>query len=70
MKAFSRRIRCKWDFRYEASNSFSEIPAFRPKSRWKPPTEHVNLRVFLSRVEKELFPDEMNDSTQSNLSGE
>ena len=26
--------------------------------------------MFLSRVEKELFSDEMNDSTQSNLSGE
>ena len=26
--------------------------------------------MFLSRVEKELFSDEMNDSTQSNLYGD
>ena len=30
----------------------------------------ASLEVFLSRVEKELFSDEMNDSTQSNLSGD
>ena len=33
-----------------------------------PPKGHAILEVFLSRVEKELFYDEMNDSTQSNLS--
>ena len=48
----------------------TEIPAFRPKSGWKPPKGHASLEVFLSRVEKELFSDEMNDSTQSNLSGD
>ena len=34
---FSRKMRCKWYFRNEPSNEFSEIPAFRPKSNWKPP---------------------------------
>ena len=67
---FSRRIRCKWDFRNEPTNKFSEIPAFRPKFGWKSPKAHASLKVFLSLVEKELFSDEMNDSTQSNLTGE
>ena len=67
---FSRRMRCKWNIRNEPTNNFSEIPTFRPKSEWKPPKGHASLEVFLSCVEKELFPDEMNDSTQSNLSGE
>ena len=31
------------------------IPALRPKSQWKPPTEHPCVELFLSRLEKELF---------------
>ena len=65
---FSLRMRFKWNFRNEPTNNFNEIPAFRPKSGWKPPKGHASLEVFLSRVEKELFSDEMNNSTQSNLS--
>ena len=61
-------MRCKSNFRNEPINSFSEIPAFRPG--WKPHKGHASLEVFLSCVEKELFSNEMNDSTQSNLSGE
>ena len=67
---FSRRMRCKWNFRNKPTNNFSEIPAFRPKSGWKPPKGHASLEMFLSRVQKKLFSDEMNDSTQSNLSGD
>ena len=48
-------------------NSFSETTAFSPKSGWKSPKGHASLEVFLSCVEKDLFSDEMNDSTQSNL---
>ena len=55
------------NFRNEPTNNFSEVPAFRPKSGWKPPKGHASLKVFLSRVEKEFFSDEMNDATQSNL---
>ena len=69
-KEFSRRMRCKWNFRNEPTNNFSEIAAFRPKSEWKRPKGHASLEVFLSRVEKELFSDEINDSTQSNHSGD
>ena len=67
---FSHRMRCKWNFRNQPTNDFSEIPAFRPKCRWKPTKGNASLEVFLSRVERELFSDEINDSTQSNLSGE
>ena len=34
---FSRRFRCKWNFRNKPTNNFSEIPACSPKSGWKPP---------------------------------
>ena len=37
----------------------SEAPAFRPKPVWKTPKGHVNLEVFLSRLENELFSDDM-----------
>ena len=52
---FSRRMRCKWHFRNEVSENFSETPAFRPKSVWKLPKGHASLEVFLSRLEKDLF---------------
>ena len=48
-------------------NNFSETTAFSPKSGWKSPKGHASLEVFLSCVEKDLFSDEMNDSTRSNL---
>ena len=51
---FCRRMRLKWHFRDEP-NTFSEIPAFRPKSTWVPPKGHPCLEVFLSQVEAELF---------------
>ena len=60
----------KWNFRNEPTNNFSEIPAFSPKSGRKSPKGHASLEVFLSCVEKEFFSDEMNDFTQSNLSGD
>ena len=59
---------CNWSFRNEPTNNFSETPAFRPNSRWKP--SKFGLEVFFSCVEKEHFSDEMNDSTQSNPSEE
>ena len=52
---FSRKMRCKWYFRNEPSNEFSEIPAFRPKSNWKPPAGHPYVELFLSKMEHELF---------------
>ena len=52
---FSRKIRCRWYFRNESSHNFSNVPAFRPTSQWKPPTGHPYVELFLSRLEKELF---------------
>ena len=55
---FSRRMRCKSDFRNELFENLSEIPAFRPKSLWKSPKGHASLEVFLSRLEKGPFSDD------------
>ena len=63
-------MRCNWHFRNDLSENFSETPAFRPKSVWRPPKGHASLEVFLSRLEKELFSDDISESTQSNLSAE
>ena len=52
---FSRKMRYRWYFRNEPSDDFSNVPAFRPKSQWKPPTGHPCVELFLSRLEKELF---------------
>ena len=61
-------MRIKWHFRNEPSENFSTIPAFRSKTSWKPPTDHANLEVFLSGVEKELFEDIGTSLRYSNLS--
>ena len=49
-------MRIKWYFRNEISENFSEVPAFSPKSSWKPPQGHPNLEVYLSQVENEDTP--------------
>ena len=63
-------MKCKQDFYNESTDNLSKTPAFSPKSAHKPHEDHGCLQVFLISVEKELFSDEMRDSTQSNLSGE
>ena len=53
---FCRRIHTKWFFRNEPTpHQFSEVPAFLPKSSWKPPKGHPNLEVFLSQLKNEIF---------------
>ena len=47
---FSRRMRCKWNFRNKLSENFSETPSFRPKSVWKLPKDHASLEVFLNEM--------------------
>ena len=37
---FARKMRCKWFFRNEITQDFSEVPAFRVKSNWNPPKGH------------------------------
>ena len=48
-------MKCRWHFRNEPSDNYMNVPAFRPKSQWKPPTGHPCVELFLSRLEKELF---------------
>ena len=52
---FSRKMRCKWYFRNDPSEEFSEIPAFRPMSSWKPPAGDPCVKLFLSKMEHELL---------------
>ena len=66
----SSPVRYKWNFKNKPTNKLNETRAFRTKSGWEPPKRHTFLQVFWSLVEKELFSDKMNNSTQSNLSGE
>ena len=67
---FCRKMRIKWHFRNDLLEDFSQIPAFRSKSAWKPPTRHPNLEVFLSCVEQELFKDIETPLRYSNLTSE
>ena len=45
---FCRRMRTKCFFRNEPKPQFSEVPAFFPKSSWKPSKAHLNPEAFLS----------------------
>ena len=59
-------MRIKWNFRNEPSDNFSEAPAFRPKSNWKPLPGHPGLEFFLNQLEKEIFCNLLTDSSPSN----
>ena len=48
-------MRAKWHFRKESTLEFSEEPLFYTKSYWNLPKGRAHLKVFLSKVEKELF---------------
>ena len=63
-------MRIKWHFRNKPTSEFSNIPAFAPKSAWKPPKDHPNLEVFLSQVESDLFKAIERPLGYSNLSKE
>ena len=52
---FARRMHIKWNFQNEPSEDFSDKPAFRPKSSWKPPPRHPDLELFLSQIEKYIL---------------
>ena len=53
---FCRCMRIKWHFRNESSDNFSEIPAFSPKSSWKPPLGHPNSKSSSAAVRTGLRP--------------
>ena len=65
---FCRRISVKRHFWNEPSESFSNKPACSPKSNWKPPEGHPNLKVFLSQIENKLFKTVETPLGYSNLS--
>ena len=48
-------MRCKWYFRNEPTENFSEKLAFNVKSNWNPPKAHPASEVFLSKLENEVF---------------
>ena len=58
------------ELRNEVSETFSEIPSFRSKSTWLPPKGHASLEILLSQLEKELFTNDLDEPSQSNLSAE
>ena len=49
---FARKMRCKWFFRNEPMEEFSEIPAFKIKSNWSPPKGHPALEIKSDQVFK------------------
>ena len=51
----SQTMRCKWYFRNEPKENFSEKPVFNVKSNWNPPNGHSALEIFLSKLENEVF---------------
>ena len=67
---FFRRMRVKWHFRNELSESFIKKPAFFPKSSWKPHEGHPNLEVFLIQIENKLFKTTETPLGYCNLSKE
>ena len=62
----------RWNFRDQPSEDFPDKPVFRPKSNWKAPPGHLDLELFLSQLEKEIFNGLLNDfiSIPSNMSKE
>ena len=63
-------MRIKWHFWNEPTSDFSNIPAFAPKSAWKPPKGRTNLEVFLGQVKSDLFKAIVRPLGYSNLSRE
>ena len=45
---FARKMRCKWYFRNDITENFSQLPVFQNKSNWNPPKRHPALEMFLS----------------------
>ena len=61
-------MRCKWYFRNEATETFSEKPAFNIKSNWNPPNGQTEFEIFLSKLENEVFSVLPGTSCDYNLS--
>ena len=60
LENFGRRLRLKWHFR--ESESFSEYPVFKPRSKFNPRNKDVAIEVYLSKLQEEI----MNISVEGN----
>ena len=68
LENFGRRLRLKWYFR--DSEDFSEVPVFRPRSKFNPRHKDVAIEVYLSKLEDELMKLSVDGKNFSNLTKE
>ena len=68
MGNFGRKIRLRWYFR--DSEDFSEVPVFRPRSKFNPSHKDVAIEVYLSKLEDELMKLLVDGKNFSNLTKE
>ena len=52
---FAGNVRCRWFFRNEPTEKFSETPAFPVKSNWNPPEGHPAIEIFISKIQTKIF---------------
>ena len=52
---FARKMRCKWFFRNDPTENFSEATEFHVKLNWNPPKRHPAIEMFLSKLETVIF---------------
>ena len=64
---FSRKMRCKWHFRNDITENFSETSVFHNKSTWNPPQGHPVLEMFLGLMEVDVFSLLPGNTTRYNL---
>ena len=67
---FCWHMRNKWYFWNEPTLQFSEVRCFKTKSLWRPPNGHPALKIFLSKVEKDLFENCKKQQTYSDFNSE
>ena len=60
-------MRCKWYFRNDVSESFSQLPAFGNKSNWNPPKGYPTLEMFLIQLEGDIFSVLQGNTSSYNL---
>ena len=68
LENFGRRLRLKWWFKDE--EDFSEIPVFRPRSKFNPRHKDVAIEVYLSKIEDEIMKLSAVGKNLSNLTRE
>ena len=68
LENFGRRLRLKWWFKDE--EDFSEIPVFRPRSKFNPRHKDVAIEVYLSKIEDEIMKLSAVGKNFSNLTRE